>query len=159
MMHPTYNPLPLNTRAQVVDILNQLLCDFIALTYAAKQAHWNVQGSDFIATHRLFDEVYELGGNIADGLAEGLVALGGHAYGTVEVAATNSRIPAFPLDLTDSTQMITEVVSRLGRASALLIDAIQQVGKLDPTTQNDLMGYHTQVNKYIYFLEKHLKAQ
>ena len=156
-MHPTYNPLPESTRVQLVTILNQLLVDFTSLTYAAKQAHWNVKGVEFIAIHRLFDEVYELASETVDSLAEGITALGGQAYGTIEVVVKETRLPAFPLDLSDRVGLSTELVKRLSNVSAYLIEAIQETGRLDPTTQNNLMNYQDKVNHYIYFIESGLQ--
>jgi starvation-inducible DNA-binding protein len=156
MMHPTFNPLPEGDRRQIVVILNQLVADCISLTYAAKQAHWNVKGAEFISVHRLFDEVYDLASELTDAFAEAVISLGGQAYGTVEYAAQESRLPLFPLDQTEPKGLITEVVKRLAAVSAYLIEAIGQTATLDLTTQNDLMTAQAKVNKYIYFLESHL---
>ena len=57
--HDTMNDLPENVRSQVSDLLNNLLADAIDLQTQAKQAHWNVKGPQFIALHKLFDEIDE----------------------------------------------------------------------------------------------------
>src|SRR2546425_6460404 len=59
MSHETMNDLPENVRSQVSDLLNNRLAEAIDLQTQAKQAHWNVKGPQFIALHKLFDEINE----------------------------------------------------------------------------------------------------
>ena len=57
--YETLNDLPESARAQVIDLLNERLADAIDLQTQMKQAHWNVKGPQFIALHKLFDEIDE----------------------------------------------------------------------------------------------------
>src|SRR5579862_7467429 len=43
--------------AALIALLNQSLANAIDVKLAAKQAHWNVKGENFIALHELFDQV------------------------------------------------------------------------------------------------------
>lgn len=156
MLRQTFNPLPEANRAALVEVLNQLVADCISLTYAAKQAHWNVTGENFISIHQLFDQVYELASELSDLFAETVLTMGGQALGTVEYVVQETRLDPFPLEETDDQTLISEMCERLGALSGYLIEAIQQTGRLDLTTQNDLMTAQAKVNKYIYFLESHL---
>ena len=155
-MHPTYIPIPEQARMSLVAILNQLVCDCISLTYSAKQAHWNIKGKDFIAIHRLFDEVFSLGNELVDTFAETGVTIGGQATGTIDHAVKVSRLAPFPLLINDSHTLIIEVTERLAAISQYLSEAISQTESLDKTIQNDLMTAQSKVNKMIYFLESHL---
>src|SRR5690349_19066272 len=75
------------TKRRLIDLLNQQLADTADLYSQAKQAHWNVKGSQFYQLHELFDHLAaELAGH-ADLLAERVTALGGLARGTVRMAA------------------------------------------------------------------------
>ena len=56
-MYRTRNDLTESSRAKLVELLNARLADAIDLQTQCKQAHWNVKGPDFIALHKLFDEV------------------------------------------------------------------------------------------------------
>src|SRR4029077_19199235 len=58
-MYPTKNDLPEALRSKVIEVLNARLADAIDLQTQCKQAHWNVKGPNFIALHKLFDEVNE----------------------------------------------------------------------------------------------------
>jgi starvation-inducible DNA-binding protein len=59
LLYQTKNPLPGETRARAVELLNHRLADCIDLQSQTKQAHWNVKGPHFIGLHKLFDEIYE----------------------------------------------------------------------------------------------------
>src|SRR5690242_8344019 len=66
----TRNDLKESTRAQVAELLNRRLADAIDLQTQSKQAHWNVKGPNFIALHKLFDEIHASVTEYADLLAE-----------------------------------------------------------------------------------------
>ena len=68
-MFSTKNDLPEETRAQVIDLLNQRLADCIDLQTHCKQAHWNVKGPHFIGLHKLFDEINEAVEDYVDDIA------------------------------------------------------------------------------------------
>jgi len=65
-LHPTRNDLPAAARAKVSALLNQSLALALDSQLAAKQAHWNVKGPQFIALHELFDKVYGVAAEAAD---------------------------------------------------------------------------------------------
>ena len=54
--YKTQNDLPAQNRAVVVAVLNPRFADTIDLMQA-QQAHCNVKGRNFIALHKLFDEI------------------------------------------------------------------------------------------------------
>ena len=62
--------------------LNSRLADCLDLQTQTKQAHWNVRGANFIALHKLFDEINESVEGFSDSIAERAVQLGGTARGT-----------------------------------------------------------------------------
>src|SRR3989440_12484653 len=96
MSHETMNDLPENVRSQVSDLLNNRLAEAIDLQTQVKQAHWNVKGPQFIALHKLFDEINDAVVEYVDLLAERGVQLGGTARGTPRVGARRSRPPREP---------------------------------------------------------------
>src|SRR2546421_2851010 len=93
MSHETMNDLPENVRSQVSDLLNNRLAEAIDLQTQVKQAHWNVKGPQFIALHKLFDEINDAVVEYVDLLAERVVQLGGTAEGTARVVAERSELP------------------------------------------------------------------
>src|SRR5918999_5426038 len=93
----TKNDLPATARAEVVGLLNQRLADCIDLQTMCKQAHWNVKGPQFIALHKLFDEINGEVEEYVDLIAERVVALGGTAEGTARVVAERTTLLDYPL--------------------------------------------------------------
>ena len=98
-MFRTKNDLPAATRAEIVGLLNQRLADAIDLQTMCKQAHWNVKGPQFIALHKLFDDVNEAVAEYVDLIAERIVQLGGVAEGTVRAGAERTALAEYPLTL------------------------------------------------------------
>src|SRR5262245_64110362 len=98
-MHRTLNDLPKATRAKMIDLLNARLADAIDLYNQAKQAHWNVKGTDFFQLHELFDKVAEAVEEGVDELAERAVELGGVADGTLPSVVKRTTLPAYPVDI------------------------------------------------------------
>jgi hypothetical protein len=56
-MFETRNDLPEAARTKTIELLNARLADCKDLQTQIKQAHWNVKGPNFIALHKLFDEI------------------------------------------------------------------------------------------------------
>src|SRR5438874_1574668 len=107
--HETMNDLPENVRSQVSDLLNNRLAEAIDLQTQAKQAHWNVKGPQFIALHKLFDEIDEAVEEYVDLLAERVVQLGGIAEGTARVVAERSELPEYPLTISTGEEHVCDV--------------------------------------------------
>src|SRR6266550_4025752 len=106
MSHETMNDLPENVRSQVSDLLNNRLAEAIDLQTQVKQAHWNVKGPQFIALHKLFDE-------INDAVVECVVQLGGTAEGTARVVAERSELPEYPLTISTGEEHVWALSSAL----------------------------------------------
>ncbi|MEO8630755.1 MAG: ferritin-like domain-containing protein [Betaproteobacteria bacterium] len=70
-------------RAGVSEKLNRLLADEVLLYVKTRNYHWNVQGSDFSETHKLFEARYEELDEIMDQVAERTRMLGGRAAGSM----------------------------------------------------------------------------
>ena len=155
-MHPTHHDLPVRTREKVVRGLNQLLADSSDLTMQAKQAHWNVRGPNFIALHRLFDEVYEHAGEWSDELAERAAQLGGQVHGTLEAAAKATRLAPYPLDLVreqDHVERLAGAIAKFGANVRAAIDTFDELGDKD---SSDLCTEISRaVDKDLWFVEAH----
>src|SRR5688500_14883360 len=90
LLYETKNPLPAEARAQVVALLNDRLADCADLQSQCKQAHWNVKGPQFIALHKLFDDIYEATGECVDRIRERRAPLGGSDGATGRAGAARS---------------------------------------------------------------------
>ncbi len=156
-MFPTRNDLPEETRSKVCELLNQLLADSFDLYSQTKQAHWNVKGSDFIQLHKLFDELAEVLEEPIDEIAERITALGGVAKGTARMAASNSKLPEYPLDAVAGMQHVRLLSDRwavFAKALRQGIDSADEWGDMD--TADLCTQVSREVDKSLWFLEAHL---
>lgn len=151
--------LPAETRAAMIDLLNQQLADTADLYTQTKQAHWNVKGIHFYPLHLLFDQLAERREDESDDIAERAVQLGGYATGTVRMAAASSRLPEIPAEITTGEEYVRALVERYGlhaNNTRQGIDIADEAGDAD--TADLLTEISRQVDKDLWFLQAHLQA-
>ena len=157
--HDTLNDIPESTRGQVIDLLNQRLADAIDLQLQSKQAHWNVKGPQFIALHKLFDEIYEAVQGYVDLLAERVVQLGGVAEGTGAVVAERSELPQYPLNLSSGEQHVWAMSNALARFGERMRRAIDETDDLGDADATDICTEISRgVDKWLWFVEAHAEG-
>lgn len=148
-----------SSREKLVDLINQQLADTYDLYSQAKQAHWNVKGTDFFQLHELFDTVAEAVHPFVDVMAERATSLGGVAMGTVRMAAKASRLKEYPTGATSGKEHLESVRDRLAAVAASNRKAIEQASKLeDPTTEDMFTEVSRVVDLQLYFVEAHLQG-
>ncbi|HRH41265.1 MAG TPA: DNA starvation/stationary phase protection protein Dps [Pyrinomonadaceae bacterium] len=158
-LHKTKIDISLNNREKLVEILNARLADAIDLKSQAKQAHWNVKGMNFIALHELFDQVSTEVETHIDDIAERITTLGGTALGTVRVAAQNSTLSEYPLEITDGADHVDALSTTLadfGKKVRADIDATDELGDAD--TADLFTGISRAIDKLLWFVEAHQQA-
>jgi len=150
--------LPEAARAEAVVLLNQRLADCIDLQTQCKQAHWNVKGSQFIALHKLFDEVNEDVEEYVDLLAERVVQLGGIAEGTVGVVAKRTSLIDYPLTLVTGPEHVaalSDALAGFGRTARI---GIEEMNELEDADSADILTEISRgVDKWLWFVEAHLQ--
>ena len=147
-----------NTQTSMIVLLNQHLVDAIDLKLALKQAHWNVQGPQFIALHELFDQVAARMDEHADTMAERVVQLGGTATGTSQSVAGKTSLPAYPAEATDQRvhlEALTERMAAFGKSCRRAIDEADNAGDAD--TADIMTGVSREVDKDAWFVGAHLR--
>jgi starvation-inducible DNA-binding protein len=70
--------------SKVAHVLNSLLADEFLLYLKTRKAHWNVEGADFHAMHRFFEDQYNQLDDIMDDVAERIRSLGHYAPATLK---------------------------------------------------------------------------
>ena len=159
MLHNTKIDLAKGKREKVIAILNQRLADAADLKSQTKQAHWNVKGMNFIALHELFDQVATELDTHVDDIAERITTLGGTALGTVRVAAQNSTLAEYPLEITDGTAHVDALSTALadfGKKVRADIDKTDELGDAD--TADLFTGISRAIDKQLWFVEAHIQA-
>jgi starvation-inducible DNA-binding protein len=159
-LYPTKNDLPEPSRINAIGLLNQRLADCIDLQTQCKQAHWNVKGPNFIALHKLFDEINEEVEEYVDLLAERIVQLGGIAEGTARSVAGRSSLRDYPLNLSSGTEHVaalSDALAQFGRAARI---AIEEMNELEDADSADIMTQISRgVDKWLWFVEAHVQAE
>jgi len=147
------------TRRMMIDLLNEQLADVLDLGLQFKQAHWNVKGPHFIGLHELFDKVAEELEEFTDGIAERAVELGGVALGTVQIINKNSRLPAYPLDLSSGRGHVAALSGALANFGATTRTAIDTTSKAGDADTGDLFTEISRgVDKLLWMVEAHLQS-
>src|SRR5437667_5057112 len=157
--YETMNDLPESARAQLINLLNQRLADAIDLQTQAKQAHWNVKGPQFIALHKLFDEIDEAVEEYVDLLAERVVQLGGIAEGTARIAAERSELPEYPPTISTGQAhvwAVSNALSGFGERIRRAIDQTADLGDVDSSAICTELSRGT--DKWLWFVEAHAEG-
>lgn len=150
--------IPQDNRVKLVDLLNARLADISDLYSQAKQAHWNVKGSDFYQLHELYDEMAAALLPFADEIAERATALGGEALGTVRMAASSSSLKEFPRDSYGSMDSVDALADRYAMFALNLRESADKAEQLEDMDTNDLLiEVSREVDKQLWFLEAHLQ--
>ncbi|OCR02734.1 DNA starvation/stationary phase protection protein Dps [Oscillatoriales cyanobacterium USR001] len=158
-LYPTRIDLPAETRSKIIGMLNDTLATTIDLKTQVKQAHWNVKGLNFYQLHLLFDEMATELEKFVDSLAERITALGGLALGTARIAAAESSLPEYPLDILDGKAHIVALADRYAPYGKSLRDAIDKTGELGDTDTADLYTEISRaIDKRLWLLEAHLQV-
>ncbi len=158
-MHNTKIDIPKDAREKLIAILNQRLADSVDLKAQAKQAHWNVKGMSFIALHELFDRVATEVTPMSDDIAERITSLGGTALGTVRVAAQNSELPEYPLEISDGPDHVDALSTALAEFGRRVRADIENTDKLGDAVTADLFTTISgEIDKLLWFVEAHQQS-
>lgn len=159
-MHRTRIDLPVSVREKVIPVLQGRLADSVDLFTQAKHAHWNVKGSSFIALHELFDEVAEIAAHDSDLIAERITALGGRADGTSRIAAAQSKLSEYPLELTNGMEHVAALTDRLAAFGKLVREAVDRTTEYGDADTADLFTEISRaMDKHLWLVEAHLQAE
>ena len=155
-LYATRNDLSEATRGEVVRLFNQRLADCIDLQTQCKQAHWNVKGANFIALHRLFDEVNAAVNEYVDLIAERIVQLGGIAEGTARVVAERSALDEYPLTLSSGRDHVTALSEALAAFGRTVRMGIEEMNDLEDADSADILTEVSRgVDQWLWFVEAH----
>jgi starvation-inducible DNA-binding protein len=155
--YPSRIDLNAEIRYQIIDLLNKTLAASLDLKTQIKQAHWNVKGANFIQLHELFDVMATEMEGYVDMVAERATSLGGIAFGTARIAASESILPEYPLDAIDGIEHLTALADRYALYGKHIREAIDITGGLGDADTADLYTEISRdIDKRLWFLEAHL---
>src|SRR5699024_4531069 len=114
--------------------LQTVLVDFIALSLTAKQAHWNIVGTNFRDLHLNLDEATD-------------IARAGSA-----VIAEQSALPEFPNGEISTHDAIDHMVKAIETTVASMRGCHDEVDSADPTTADIFHDYISQLEQQAWFI-------
>lgn len=155
----TRNDLPEDTRAQMIELLNQRLADCIDLQTQSKQAHWNVKGPSFFGLHTLFDQINAAVEEYVDEIAERAAQLGGQVEGTAKLVAERSVLPEYPHDIKDGMDHVRAMSVALSTFGRCAREAIDKADEADDKDTADLFTEISRgIDKWLWFVEAHAQG-
>jgi starvation-inducible DNA-binding protein len=156
-MYDTHNDLAPSTRTRMIELLNARLADAIDLRLQLKVAHWNVKGPQFIALHKLFDEIVDDADEYVDLLAERAVQLGGVADGTARQVAERSSLDEYSATGGRAhVHAVAEALASFGRLARAAIDTAAEAK--DQDTSDIFTEISRGTDKWLWMVEAHVQA-
>ena len=146
---PTLDP-------EVAEDLQSTLVDLIDLALQAKQAHWNVTGSNFRSVHLQLDEMMTEYRAWSDLVAEREVAIGMSADGRAASVAGASVLPAFPDGTVDDRQVVELFVERLETVAGAFRERMNRLGDTDPVSEDILIQILAGIEKQLWMVRTQL---
>jgi len=143
------------TRDNLVRALNQTVAILTDLAIGYKQAHWNLVGRSFLQLHELTDRLATEAHDHTDTVAERALALGGSVDGTLQAAAENSPLPAFPREERDATRLVEGLLTRLDVAVETMRGSMDAAAS-EPNTQDVYVEILRALEKDRWMLQAHL---
>ncbi|MFT3801205.1 MAG: DNA starvation/stationary phase protection protein [Burkholderiaceae bacterium] len=150
--------LTVKQRETVINLLQTLLADEVALYFAARGAHWNVVGVHFGPLHAFFQEQYEAVDEIMDEVAERIRMLGGKSSSTLDAYVKAKRVD----DKAGQTKSAEEMLkSLLGVHEHVIRELRKDVDAAsdnkDEGTADFLTGLMEQHEKMAWMVRAHLE--
>jgi len=138
----------------VLQTLQTLLTDLTDLRGILKQAHWNLQGENFIAVHELFDSEAGEILDLADTVAERIAVLGGTPMGFARHVAQNTNLHE-PSDITKTMDWIRFTRGQYQTISKFVYANSAKVGEVDPASEDLMIEVVRRVDLGIYYIAGH----
>lgn len=146
-----------NSKTALIDGLNGLLADHVALYFKTKNFHWHVQGPQFRELHLLFDEQATAIFAQVDVIAERVRKQGGQTLTSLGAMANTASITDQDDATLDARAMIAELRddnARLVESLKALKDVADKAG--DNATDGLIDDWTDMAEERVWFLSSHL---
>ena len=144
---PITSPLGDAEREATGAVLQATLVDLIDLSLIAKQAHWNVVGSNFRSAHLQLDELVSASRQYVDDVAERANAIGISPNGKAKTVVESSGVPGYPDNWQSVEATVAAIVEILGEFIKRLRKRIDETDKSDLVTQDLLIEIARELEK------------
>jgi len=144
---PITSPLGDGEREATGAVLQATLVDLVDLSLIAKQAHWNVVGTNFRSAHLQLDELVSATRTFTDDVAERANAIGISPNGKAKTVVASSGIPDYPDNWQSVESTVAAIVDILGEVIKRLRKRIEDTEKTDLVTQDLLIEIAAEFEK------------
>jgi starvation-inducible DNA-binding protein len=144
---PISSPLTESDKEVTGNVLQATLVDLIDLALVAKQAHWNVVGTNFRSAHLQLDELVDTARTYVDEVAERAAAIGVSPNGKAKTVVHSSGLPEYPDNWQSAEATINAVVIILAALIQRLRKRIDETDKSDLATQDLLIDITREIEK------------
>ncbi len=142
---------------RIAAILQDRLNAYNDLHLTLKHIHWNVVGPNFISVHEMLDPQVETVRGFADDIAERIATLGSSALGTPGTIVDQRSWDDYSIGRANA-------IEHLGALDLVYVGvigdtrkAIDEIGKIDPVTEDLLIGQSGQLELFHWFVRAHLE--
>lgn len=145
--------------AAVAADLSKILADEFVLYTKTRNAHWNVEGADFYAKHKFFEDQYEALDELMDNVAERIRSIGHYAPATLKVFLQLTHLSELAREKNDSHGFINELLEDHERIIMNLRSRINLFANEyhDLGTSDFITGLMESHEKMAWMLRAHLK--
>lgn len=143
--------------SRTIELLQHRLAAYNDLHLTLKHVHWNVVGPNFIAVHEMLDPQVDLVRGYADAVAERIATMGGSPQGTTAAIAAIRDWDDYSIgrDSVGAHLAALDLVYR-GIVTSNR-EGIEELGSLDPVTEDVLIGQTAELEKFQWFVRAHLE--
>ncbi|PLW82251.1 DNA starvation/stationary phase protection protein [Kineobactrum sediminis] len=144
--------------SKTISILGERMIALIDLALTLKHIHWNVVGPNFIAVHKMLDPQVDAARAMVDEIAERIATLGGEPVGTPAAIVERRSWNDYSLGkalVNEHLAALDVVYNGVNEDSR---EAIAQLGKLDPVSEDMMIGYLRELELAQWFVRAHLES-
>ncbi|GAA4318309.1 Dps family protein [Mucilaginibacter gynuensis] len=146
-------------RQVVSEQLAKLLADEYILYTKTRNAHWNIEGEDFLSKHKFFQEQYEKIDDFIDRVAERIRKIGHYAPATLKNFLALTHLTEYSERKNDSIGFIRDLLADHETVIEFIRGNIDPVANdhSDAGTSDFLTGLMEEHEEMAWFLRAHLK--
>ena len=146
------------TASRTTEILQAALVELIDLSLQGKQAHWTVTGPLFKPVHEHLDAIVDEVRVAYDDVAERMAALEVAPDGRLATLIATTPVDPMPAGWQADADVVARMLQRLEGLSGRLGAWIDELGDLDPVTQDMLIGIRHGIDKHAWMLRVQVRA-
>ncbi len=153
----TVSSLSEGDSVEAINVMQNRLAALIDLQLTLKHIHWNVVGMNFIAVHEMLDPQVDAVRAMSDAVAERIATLGGEPKGTPGAVTSIRTWDDYGINRAPTVQHLVQLDQVYNGVTKDHRAAVDQLGKLDPVSEDLFISQLGQLEHFQWFVRSHLK--